>query len=203
MDGSILTDLHAAIGTNWCSAESFGWNACDNGPKRDLVGDLTASVVSPNIGIRRRDATNMRCHQYAMPPVAVLLQQCGANAASESAFADLSDRARRSGCVALQKAAGLHMGLYLSMYEWYHPLYVQDAANNFTTSRYVDEVYWPQAKEINTKCLLLTMLMHNKQPHVPPDYGSNVLHVYAPEQVSAGSNVVRRRRGRLQLVEVR
>ncbi len=33
------------------------------------------------------------------------------------------------------------MGLYLSMYEWYHPLYTQDRLNNFTTSRYVDEVY--------------------------------------------------------------
>lgn len=73
------------------SAESFNWNACDMGPKRDLVGALSESV----------------------------------------------------------KAAGLHMGLYLSMYEWYHPLYLQDVANNFTTSRYVDEVYWPQAKEIN------------------------------------------------------
>jgi alpha-L-fucosidase len=89
----VLTSKHHEGWTNWCSAEAFGWNACDNGPKRDLVGDLTASV----------------------------------------------------------KAAGLHMGLYLSMYEWYHPLYTQDAANNFTTSRYVDEVYWPQAKEINTK----------------------------------------------------
>ena len=36
-------------------------------------------------------------------------------------------------------------------FEWFHPLYLQDVANNFTTSRYVDEVYWPQAKEINTK----------------------------------------------------
>jgi alpha-L-fucosidase len=43
------------------------------------------------------------------------------------------------------------MGLYLSMYEWYHPLYQQDVANNFTTSRYVDEIYWPQAKEICTR----------------------------------------------------
>lgn len=38
--------------------------------------------------------------------------------------------------------ADMHMGLYLSMYEWYHPLYLQDVANNFTTSRYVDEIYW-------------------------------------------------------------
>ena len=89
----VLTSKHHEGWTNWCSAEAFGWNSCDNGAKRDLVGDLTSAV----------------------------------------------------------KSAGLRMGLYLSMYEWYHPLYVEDAANNFTTSRYVDEVYWPQAKEINIK----------------------------------------------------
>ena len=87
----VLTSKHHEGFTNWCSAESWNWNACDIGPKRDLVGALTKSV----------------------------------------------------------RAAGLRMGLYLSMYEWYHPLYVADAAANFTTSRYVDEVYWPQAKEIN------------------------------------------------------
>jgi hypothetical protein len=43
------------------------------------------------------------------------------------------------------------MGLYLSMYEWYHPLYMQDHANNFTTSRYVDEIYQPQARDLVLK----------------------------------------------------
>ena len=66
--------------------------ACDNGPKRDLVGELSASV----------------------------------------------------------RKAGLHMGLYHSIFEWFHPLYLADKANGYTTSRYVDEVYLPQAKEINT-----------------------------------------------------
>ena len=32
-----------------------------------------------------------------------------------------------------------------------HPLYLADKANGFGTSRYVDEVYLPQAKEINTR----------------------------------------------------
>ena len=32
-----------------------------------------------------------------------------------------------------------------------HPLYLADKAANFTTSRYVDEVYLPQSREINTK----------------------------------------------------
>lgn len=42
------------------------------------------------------------------------------------------------------------MGLYHSIFEWFHPLYLADKANNYSTSRYVDEVYLPQAKEINT-----------------------------------------------------
>jgi alpha-L-fucosidase len=48
------------------------------------------------------------------------------------------------------RKAGLHMGLYHSIFEWFHPLYLADKANGYTTSRYVDEVYLPQAKEINT-----------------------------------------------------
>lgn len=87
----VLTSKHHDGFANWCSAEAWNWNACDLGPKRDLVGELTASV----------------------------------------------------------KAAGLHMGLYLSMFEWYHPLFLQDRANGFNTSTYVDQVYLPQAKEIN------------------------------------------------------
>lgn len=56
----VLTSKHHEGFTNWCSAESWNWNSCDVGPKRDLVGELTGSV----------------------------------------------------------RAAGLKMGLYLSMYEW-------------------------------------------------------------------------------------
>jgi|ERR1712130_149041 len=43
------------------------------------------------------------------------------------------------------------MGLYHSIFEWFHPLYLQDKANHFATSRYVDEVYLPEAREINNK----------------------------------------------------
>lgn len=88
----VLTSKHHEGFTNWCSKEAFSWNACDTGPKRNLVADLTKSV----------------------------------------------------------RATGLHMGLYHSIFEWFHPLYLQDKANNFTTRRYVDEVYYPQAVEINT-----------------------------------------------------
>jgi len=87
----VLTSKHHEGWTNWCSNYSWNWNSCDNGPKRDLVGDLAKSV----------------------------------------------------------RAAGIHFGLYHSIFEWFHPLYLQDKANKYTTSRYVDEVYLPEAYEIN------------------------------------------------------
>ena len=87
----MLTSKHHEGFANWCSPESFNWNACDNGPKRNLVADLTSSV----------------------------------------------------------RSAGIRMGLYHSIFEWYHPLYLQDKANGYNTSRYVDEVYYPQAVELN------------------------------------------------------
>ena len=40
----VLTSKHHEGFCNWCSAEAFGWNACDNGPKRDLVGELSQAV---------------------------------------------------------------------------------------------------------------------------------------------------------------
>jgi len=43
---------------------------------------------------------------------------------------------------------GLHMGLYHSLYEWFHPLYLMDKANNYTTSYYVDQVLQPELNEI-------------------------------------------------------
>jgi len=46
--------------------------------------------------------------------------------------------------------AGLHMGLYHSLYEWFNPLYLQDQANNYTTSQYVDMVLQPELNEIVT-----------------------------------------------------
>lgn len=46
------------------------------------------------------------------------------------------------------KARGLHMGLYHSLREWYHPIYLQDNANNCSTTTFVDEVLAPTLREI-------------------------------------------------------
>merc|ERR1712070_435015 len=53
------------------------------------------------------------------------------------------------------KSAGLRMGLYHSRYEWFHPLWLQDkksggdSTRGYNTSRYVDEVLFPQSQELN------------------------------------------------------
>lgn len=53
------------------------------------------------------------------------------------------------------RAAGLRMGLYYSVYEWFHPLYLQDKASGgdatigYNSSRYVDEVMYPQQVELH------------------------------------------------------
>lgn len=83
----VLTAKHHEGWCNWCSAEAFGWNSCENGPKRDLVGELSAAVRGVDGG-------------------------------------------------------GLHMGLYHSIFEWYNPLYLQDKANNLTTSRCANIHVW-------------------------------------------------------------
>ena len=49
------------------------------------------------------------------------------------------------------RKAGLRMGLYHSIFEFFHPLWLADKANNLTTARYVDEVYFPQAQDLINK----------------------------------------------------
>jgi alpha-L-fucosidase len=46
---------------------------------------------------------------------------------------------------------GLVCGNYYSLFEWFHPLYLEDKANHFKTTRYVDEVMIPQLKDLVTK----------------------------------------------------
>ena len=77
----------------WCnypSAYHFNWNSVDEGPKRDLLGNLSTSI----------------------------------------------------------KAAGIHLGLYHSLREWFHPLYVQDNQDNCSTTNFVDQILMPTLKEM-------------------------------------------------------
>eukprot|EP01133_Synstelium_polycarpum_P019684 gene19684-23575_t len=91
----VLTSKHHEGFTMWPSAESWGWNAQDVGPKRDVVGEVSDAV----------------------------------------------------------KKAGLHMGLYHSLFEWYNPLYLADAASGSppTSDVYVNNILLPQLYDIVNK----------------------------------------------------
>lgn len=42
----------------------------------------------------------------------------------------------------------LTFGVYFSTFDWFHPLYMEDKANNGKTQNYVNEVMWPQFKDL-------------------------------------------------------
>ena len=69
-------------------------------------------------------------------------------------------------------------GLYHSMFEWFHPLYLQDAASNFTVDDFVKTKMTPELTDLimkyKVKCLLLTLreqgggrFTPNLTPHSP------------------------------------
>ena len=89
----VLTSKHHEGWCNFPSAYHWNWNSVDEGPKKDLVGNLTDSV----------------------------------------------------------RAAGLHMGLYHSLREWYNPLFLEDNENNCSTTAFVDEVLIPTFHEMVEK----------------------------------------------------
>ncbi|XP_065918355.1 alpha-L-fucosidase-like isoform X2 [Dysidea avara] len=49
---------------------------------------------------------------------------------------------------AIRNNTDIHFGLYYSLFEFFHPLYLKDQENNFTTQNYVSEVMIPQLQEI-------------------------------------------------------
>jgi len=44
--------------------------------------------------------------------------------------------------------ANLHFGVYHSMFEWFHPLYLQDKKNHFTTNNFVKTKTMPELYEL-------------------------------------------------------
>ncbi|XP_019856944.1 PREDICTED: tissue alpha-L-fucosidase-like isoform X7 [Amphimedon queenslandica] len=46
---------------------------------------------------------------------------------------------------------GLYLGLYHSLNEWYHPLYLEDQKNNCSTTSFVDEIIMPTLKDMTIK----------------------------------------------------
>lgn len=52
---------------------------------------------------------------------------------------------------AIRKKTKLHFGLYHSLFEFFHPLYLQDKRNNFKTQKFVKEKTGPELYEIVNK----------------------------------------------------
>ncbi|XP_071815087.1 alpha-L-fucosidase-like isoform X1 [Apostichopus japonicus] len=52
---------------------------------------------------------------------------------------------------AIRAKTDIKFGLYYSLYEWFHPLFLKDAANNFMTQDYMEMVMRPQLLEIVNK----------------------------------------------------
>ncbi|XP_071106514.1 alpha-L-fucosidase-like [Haliotis cracherodii] len=49
---------------------------------------------------------------------------------------------------AVRKSTDLHFGIYHSLLEWFHPLYLQDKANNWTTNNFVMSKAMPELYEL-------------------------------------------------------
>lgn len=49
---------------------------------------------------------------------------------------------------AIRANTNVTFGLYHSLYEWFHPLYLADKNNNFTTRSFVDTKIIPEMKEL-------------------------------------------------------
>ena len=48
----------------------------------------------------------------------------------------------------IRSKTDLRFGLYYSLYEWYNPLYLNDKANNFDTTEFVNQKSLPCLYEI-------------------------------------------------------
>ncbi|XP_076459391.1 alpha-L-fucosidase-like [Babylonia areolata] len=49
---------------------------------------------------------------------------------------------------AIRKTTDMHFGVYHSLFEWFHPLYMQDKANNYTTQKFVAAKTMPELYEL-------------------------------------------------------
>jgi alpha-L-fucosidase len=53
---------------------------------------------------------------------------------------------------AIRNSTSLKFGLYHSLYEWFHPLYLADKTNKFQTQSFVEAKTMPELYEIVWSC---------------------------------------------------
>lgn len=61
---------------------------------------------------------------------------------------------------AIRNTTDLKFGLYHSLFEWFHPLYLSDAKNNFTTQEFVKTKTMPELYEIVSLSFLKLNIHH-------------------------------------------
>jgi alpha-L-fucosidase len=67
------------------------------------------------------------------------------------------------------RAKNLTFGLYHSMYEWFHPLYLEDKANGFSTRNFVTTKTMPELHEIVEK-YKPAVIFSDGEWEAPPEY---------------------------------
>jgi len=61
---------------------------------------------------------------------------------------------------AVRRQSDLHFGLYHSLFEFFHPLYKEDKANNFTTRKFVQVVCISVYPVVNVRVILHQQCSH-------------------------------------------
>ena len=153
----------ADIGIYAKYAEWYWWRINDNSPAGKLFREYHDRMYGP--GFHYQDfAGDFRAEHFDPGQWARLFQQSGARyvvltskhhegftlwpSAQSPNWNSVDIGPHRDLCGDLTqavKAAGLHMGFYYSLYEWYHPLYRSNV------NQYVDQHMMPQLKDLVTR----------------------------------------------------
>lgn len=115
---------------------------------QDFAGDFTAKMFDPDVwanmfkkaGARYVVLTSKHHEGFTNWPSSVSWNWNSVDVGPHrDLVGDLTDAVRR---------AGLTMGLYHSLFEWFHPLYLADKASNWTTRSFVEGKTMPELKDI-------------------------------------------------------
>ena len=79
---------------------------------------------------------------------------------------------------AIRNNTDIHFGLYYSLYEWFHPLFLQDQANKFETQTYVMVCMY--TCNINVCVCTLWLIQDVMQPQL-----HEIVEAYKPEVIWA------------------
>ena len=134
----VLTSKHHEGYTNWPSRYSFNWNSQDVGPARDIVGKLRVRPEDNQCcWVRLED--NQCCW------VRLKDNKCCSSRHENNQVLIVYPKHYKIPCTlflgelatAIRNETDMFFGLYHSLFEWFHPLYLQDKANKWQTQKFV------------------------------------------------------------------